>query len=186
MALDPKKEKQVSKFISLVLRHEPEVLGLEMDSAGWVSSEALLAGLQRRFKVSMTDIEAIVANDTKGRYSLADGRIRANQGHSIPVDLGLLPVDPPDVLYHGTVARALQAIMAEGLQPRSRQHVHLSPDIPTARTVGARRGRPMILSIDAARLSRGGHLFYLSDNGVWLPDHVPPAALRHIEGDPNP
>ena len=184
MALDAKTERRVSKFISLLLRHRPGELGLEMDAAGWVPADALLAGLRTQYDIAMADIEAIVAADEKGRYTLADGMIRANQGHSVPVDLGLEPRVPEGGLYHGTVARFLDAIMADGLRPQGRQHVHLSPDIPTARQVGARRGRPVILGIDAPALSRAGHLFYLSANGVWLTDHVPPHALSLIEESP--
>ena len=181
MTLDPKTEKRVSKFISLLLRHKPEVLDLEMDAAGWVSVEALLAGLQAQHDVTMADIEAIVAADEKGRYTLADGRIRANQGHSVTVELGLTPVAPPATLYHGTVAKFLDAILTEGLRPQARQHVHLSPDITTARQVGGRRGKPVVLLVDCAALSSAGHLFYLSDNGVWLTDHVPSACLSVLK-----
>ena len=181
MTLDPKTEKRVSKFISMLLRHKPEALGLEMDTAGWVSVDALLTGLRTQYDVTLADIEAIVAADEKGRYTLQGGRIRANQGHSVNVDLGLQAIAPPATLYHGTVTKFLDAILTEGLRPQGRQHVHLSPDLATARQVGGRRGKPVILLVDCAALSFAGHLFYLSDNGVWLTDHVPPSALSLCE-----
>ena len=181
MTLDAKTEKRVSKFISMLLRHKPEALGLEMDRAGWVSVDDLLVGLRTQYDVGIEDIEAIVAADEKGRYTLSDGRIRANQGHSVPVDLGLVPIAPPARLYHGTVAKFLDAILAEGLRPQGRHHVHLSPDLATARQVGGRRGKPVILGVDAAGLAAGGQVFYQSENGVWLTDHVPPSALEMLE-----
>src|SRR6185295_3010250 len=119
-----------------------------------------------------------VATNDKRRFAVENGRIRASQGHSIDVDLGLPPTTPPPYLYHGTVARHLDAIRAEGLRPMSRHAVHLSADRETATRVGARRGRPVVLSVDAAAMRRGGHVFHISANGVWLTDSVPPKYLR--------
>jgi len=128
-------------------------------------------------------IEDVVAGSDKKRFSLSpDGElIRANQGHSFPVDLGLEPVEPPAVLYHGTAQRFLDSILASGLQPRSRQHVHLSEDWETATKVGQRHGKPVVLEIDAAAMAEAGHTFYRSANGVWLTDRVPTSFCRATE-----
>lgn len=184
--MDPKTEQQISRFLSLVLRHRPEELSLDIDPGGWVAVAPLVDGLNARFGIGQAELEHIVANDGKARYTLAAGRIRANQGHSIPVDLGLVPLSPPPVLWHGTVARFLPAIEAEGLRPQGRHHVHLSPDIATARQVGGRRGTPVILRIDAGGLAAAGHLFYQSANGVWLTAFVPPDALSRADTDTQP
>jgi len=173
--------KQVSKFMSFVLRHDPASAGLVLDEAGWTSAESLLEALQARgYGTTRKAMEELVRADSKGRYSFsADGeRIRANQGHSVAVDLGLAPAEPPDRLYHGTVERFLQAILSEGLRPMERHHVHLSPDRQTASAVGARRGVPVILEVDARAMREAGHVFFRSDNGVWLTDVVPPGFLH--------
>jgi putative RNA 2'-phosphotransferase len=172
---------RVGKLLALVLRHRPEVAGVTLDGQGWVDVDHLVAGLRARGRrVTVADVERAVAEDAKGRYELADGRIRAAQGHSIEVDLGLEPRRPPDVLYHGTVERNLPSILARGLRPGSRQDVHLSPDIETARAVGRRRGEPVILVVDAAGLHGAGHVFRQASNGVWLTDAVPPGYLRGL------
>lgn len=169
-----------SKFLSLVLRHRPEAAGVTLNEEGWTEVAALLDGAQRRGVVlSREDLDRVVRANDKQRFELsADGtRIRARQGHSVSVDLGLPPRVPPDVLFHGTVAPALPAIRREGLRPMKRHHVHLSPDRETATRVGARRGTPVILEIDAAGLHTSGVAFYQTENGVWLVDAVPSSFL---------
>ena len=171
----------LGKLLALVLRHRPEVAGVAPDAAGWVDVGQLVAGLWATGRrVSTADVERTVAQDAKGRYELADGRIRAAQGHSIEVDLGLPAQEPPDRLYHGTVERNLASILRTGLRPGSRRDVHLSPDVETARAVGRRRGEPVVLVVDAARLHDAGHEFRRASNGVWLTDAVPPAYLRRL------
>ncbi len=171
---------QLSKRLSYHLRHAPQELGLTLQPGGWVGVDDLLAALRAvGLTVTRADLERTVAGSDKQRFALsADGaRIRANQGHSVPVDLGLEPRDAPAVLYHGTVGSSLDLIRREGLKPMGRHHVHLSPDRETAHRVGQRRGAPVILKVDAARMQRAGHAFFVSENGVWLTDHVPPEFL---------
>ena len=170
-----------SKFLSLILRHRPDVIGIELDAEGWVSVEDLLAACAQHGRaISREQLDAVVRTNDKQRFAFsADGnRIRANQGHSLPVDLGLVPVEPPELLYHGTVRRFLESIRQEGLTKGNRHHVHLSPDVETATKVGQRRGRPVVLVIEAGRMFRDGHKFYQSENGVWLTDAVPPEYIR--------
>jgi len=176
-----KKQVTTSKFLSLVLRHRPETIGVTLDDEGWIDVDRLLAACSRHGKaISRGQMEEIVRTNDKRRFAFsADGlRIRANQGHSIEVDLGLVPVEPPELLFHGTVAPFLPAIRREGLVRGKRHHVHLSPDVETARRVGGRRGRPVVLVIEAGRMSGDGYLFYRSENNVWLTESVPPGYLR--------
>ncbi len=176
---------RASKFLSLVLRHKPESIGIALDEAGWTEVGPLLAALARRgLRLTRQELATLVASSDKQRFALsADGeRIRANQGHSVEVDLRLAPAEPPARLYHGTVAAALPGIRASGLQKRSRHHVHLSADLATAQKVGDRRGAAIILTVRALEMSAAGHLFYRSDNGVWLTDHVPVAFLDGLDG----
>lgn len=171
----------LSKYLSLVLRHDPAAAGVQLDEAGWVEIDALIAGAARhRMQFDRTDLERVVANNAKQRFAISpDGRrIRANQGHSIQVELGLSPQVPPDRLFHGTIAEVLETIRQQGLLKMSRQHVHLSPDIETAKRVGQRRGEPIILTIRAREMHAAGAQFYCSDNGVWLVDAVPPAFIE--------
>jgi putative RNA 2'-phosphotransferase len=171
----------LSKFLSFVLRHEPEAIELRLDPQGWAEIEELLARCQAHGKaLSRPILEEIVATSPKRRFAISDDgrRIRANQGHSIDVDLGYAPAQPPEVLFHGTIAAALPSIRAEGLRKMQRHHVHLSPDEETARIVAQRRGKPAILRIAAALMHGAGHVFYLSTNGVWLTDAVPPQYLE--------
>ena len=169
----------LGKLLALVLRHRPEVAGVTLDPAGWVDVDELVAGLRRTGRrVTADDVRRAVDADGKGRYELVGERIRAAQGHSVDVELGLPPVTPPDVLYHGTVERFLPSILAAGLRPGSRRYVHLSPDVATARVVGRRRGAPVVLVVDAAAAHAAGHEFRRASNGVWLTDAVPPACLR--------
>ena len=173
-----------SKFLSLVLRHEPQKIGLHLDDAGWASVQDLLRCLaDARKSMSLQRLEHIVAQDSKQRFSFSeDGqRIRANQGHSIAVELGLPEQVPPDVLHHGTATRFLDSILREGLTKQSRHHVHLSEDLTVAGTVGRRYGKLVILDVDTQRMRDNGHVFYRSDNGVWLTDAVPPQFLKARE-----
>ena len=175
--MDKKRNTQISKYLSLVLRHDPSAAGITLDAEGWVEVDDLLAGAARHgVSVTFAELEEVVRTNDKQRFALsADSkRIRANQGHSINVDLGLQPETPPAVLYHGTVERFVSSIMANGLEKRARQHVHLSPDVVTATRVGSRRGKPVILKIAAANMHSAGFQFFRSANGVWLTDQVPP------------
>ena len=167
---------RVSKFLSLVLRHDPARTGIVLDPAGWADVEALLSAAQRSgISLDRATLERVVAENDKQRFALTpDGaRIRANQGHSVPVNLGLAPQVPPVVLYHGTAARHVESIRRQGLQPGKRIHVHLSSDQATARTVGRRHGSPVVLQIAAGRMHDAGFQFLRSENGVWLTDQVP-------------
>jgi putative RNA 2'-phosphotransferase len=160
---------RLSKRMSKALRHKPERVGLTLDPAGWVPVADLLNALG----ISEADLREVVDRNDKKRFTIDGDRIRANQGHSVEVELGLPTAVPPDQLFHGTVAQYLDDIMRDGLRPMSRHDVHLSPDRETARRVGARRGRPLILTVDAAAMHADGHEFRLSANGVWLAQHVP-------------
>lgn len=167
---------ETSKFLSFVLRHEPEAIGIQLDEQGWVGVEELLAAASRHGrKIDRNLLDRVVETNDKRRFEFSeDGlRIRASQGHSVNVDLGLAPVEPPDLLYHGTTTRFLDSIRADGLTSGERQHVHLSPDPETAVAVGRRHGKPVVLTVQAGRMYAAGHLFFLSANGVWLTDRVP-------------
>jgi putative RNA 2'-phosphotransferase len=170
----------ISKLLSLVLRHKPERLGLVLDGEGYVDVAELLAACARQGEpFTRADLERVVRENDKQRFAFsADGaRIRASQGHSVPVTLGYEPTPPPELLYHGTVARFLEPIRAGGLKPGERQLVHLSADEETARAVAARRGRPVILRVRAAAMAQEGFEFFRSANGVWLTGAVPPRFL---------
>ena len=165
----------LSKFISLILRHNPQVIGIELDEHGWADVEELLAGINKTRNITMDMLEEIVRTDEKQRYSFNEDKalIRANQGHSIPVDVELREEKPPRYLYHGTATRFLPAIQGEGIRRMGRQYVHLSGDFETAMAVGKRHGIPVVITIDAAAMARDGVTFYRSENGVWLCEHVP-------------
>ncbi|MDW4908444.1 RNA 2'-phosphotransferase [Streptomyces sp. ADMS] len=170
---------KVSKYLSKHLRHQPERIGLTLDEAGWVEIDTLLAAAASHgFRITPDELDHVVAANDKRRFAIDGTRIRASQGHSVEVDLGLSPAVPPPYLYHGTVNRFLDAIRAEGLRPMNRHAVHLSPDRETATRVGARRGRPVVLSVDSAAMHRDGRLFHVSANGVWLTESVAPRYLR--------
>lgn len=174
----------LSKFLSLVLRHEPQAIGLVLDDAGWVSTDELLRCLAAANRPTTLELlRQVVETSDKQRFALSDdgSRIRANQGHSVPVELGLAPMTPPDQLYHGTATRFLDSILQDGLMRRARHHVHLTLNADTAGAVGQRYGQLVMLSIDAKRMHADGHLFYCSDNGVWLTDTVPPAYLTVMQ-----
>lgn len=165
-----------SKFLSLVLRHQPQTVGVTPDRHGWVPIDELLEKCGAcGHPITRALLEEVVATSPKQRFAISeDGlRVRANQGHSIEVELGYEPAQPPEWLFHGTIGSVLQAIRAEGLTKMSRHHVHLSADETTARAVGARRGRPIVLRIATGRMHDDGHVFFLSANGVWLTNHVP-------------
>jgi putative RNA 2'-phosphotransferase len=172
---------QLSKFLSFVLRHKPDAIGLVLDPQGWVGIDDLIAKADAAgTRFSRDDLRRVVETNDKKRFSISDDglRIRAAQGHSVSVELGLAPREPPRVLYHGTATRFVASILSEGLKPQSRQHVHLSLDEATAQRVGQRHGKPAILLIDALGMHSEGMRFYVADNGVWLTDHVPPRFLK--------
>lgn len=181
MPIDDERLVRTSKFLSRHLRHDPQRLGLELGPGGWVSVEDLLAGCATRgMPLTRAELEEVVIRNSKQRFAFDEtgARIRANQGHSVEVDLQLEPVAPPAVLYHGTGHNTVEVVLREGLKKMSRHHVHLSRDVETARMVGARHGRPVVLQVDAAAMAQDGHLFYLSENGVWLTEQVPPGYLQ--------
>ncbi|MFC9467454.1 RNA 2'-phosphotransferase [Streptomyces coelicoflavus] len=176
---DDRRTVKVSKYLSKHLRHQPERIGLTLDEGGWVEIDTLIAAAAAHgFRFTHAELDHVVATNDKRRFAVEGTRIRASQGHSIHVDLGLPSATPPPYLYHGTVARSLEAIRTEGLRPMNRHDVHLSPDRATATRVGARRGRPVVLSVDAAAMHRDGHVFHVSANGVWLTKSVPSRYLR--------
>lgn len=174
---------RISKYISLILRHKPEVIGIKLDTHGWADVNALLAGISRKYPINRDILEEIVRSDEKQRYSFSeDGtKIRANQGHSVQVDVELPVTEPPETLYHGTAQRFAASIEVQGLLPQSRLYVHLSPDPETAEKVGQRHGQPVIYLVDAGQMHRDGYLFYLSANGVWLTKVVPAPYLKRLE-----
>jgi putative RNA 2'-phosphotransferase len=175
----------ISKFMSKYLRHEPEALGLNLEPGGWVLIDDLLEGAEKQgFPITKAELLQVVADNDKQLFALDDTetKIRADQGHSTSVDLQLNELEPPPHLYHGTVSKFLDAILVEGLKKMSRHDVHLSKDVQTATKVGERRGKPIILVIDSAKMAADGYKFRLSENGVWLTDHVPPRYVRLMEG----
>lgn len=174
-----KSDVQISKTIALWLRHKPEAAGLTVSPEGWADVDQVLAKLGADWERLLH----IVETNDKSRFELsADGaRIRARQGHSIEVEGDWRRSTPPEKLYHGTIVRFWTAIQSEGLKPMKRHHVHLSPDVETARRVGQRRGKPVVLVVDAAAMNQAGTEFFLTSNGVWLVDHVPPSFLRVLD-----
>ncbi len=172
---------RISKFMSLVLRHDPGKAGLALDANGWTDFTRLVAACHKRFGASEADILRVIAESDKKRFVIDGDRIRANQGHSVNVDLDLPPADPPAGLYHGTTAAVSASIDEKGLIRGNRHHVHLSADTETARRVAVRRKGPWVIyRIDAAAMAGAGHLFYLSANGVWLTESVPPDYLSEV------
>jgi putative RNA 2'-phosphotransferase len=179
--MTPSQTTSASKFLSLVLRHEPSAAHVTLDSAGWVEVEALLAGCVMAGKaISRDDLEHVVVTNAKKRFEFsADGtRIRASQGHSVEVELEYAPQEPPELLYHGTATCFLDSIRAQGLLKMERHHVHLSAETRMTLEVGARHGKPVLLTILAGEMHAAGHVFFRSTNGVWLVDHVPPNFLQ--------
>jgi putative RNA 2'-phosphotransferase len=178
--MDSKRLIKISKYLSKHLRHAPEQLGLTLATGGWVAVDELLAAcVAHQFPVTLAELVEVVAASDKQRFAFDETqtRIRANQGHSVDVDLQLEPQTPPDVLYHGTGEKSVPLIVQSGLVKMSRHHVHLSTELETARKVGARHGRPVIFAVDAIAMHQAGFTFYRSDNGVWLVDHVPACYL---------
>lgn len=179
------KEAQVvrtSRYISLLLRHRPETAGLVLDPHGWADVEDLIQGVSKTHELTMTLLEEIVASDDKQRYSFNQDKtkIRANQGHSIPVDVELDALEPPDVLWHGTGEKYVDSISKLGLIPKSRLYVHLSADHETAVSVGSRHGKPVVFRVLTGRMRSDGYAFFRSANGVWLTKHVPVRYLERI------
>lgn len=177
--------KSASKFISLILRHHPETVGLTLDEHGWADVQDLIAGINKngRHALTMEKLEEIVRTDEKQRYSFNEDhtKIRANQGHSIPVDVEPEQKIPPEILYHGTGEKYVSSIDREGLVSKSRLYVHLSKDIPTAVKVGSRHGKPVVYQVSAGQMARDGIPFFLSANGIWLVKAVPPQYLAKID-----
>jgi putative RNA 2'-phosphotransferase len=179
-ALSGERLVRISKYLSKHLRHQPECLGLTLGPGGWVAVDDLLTACDANgMRISRETLNEVVAQNDKKRFAFDETgtKIRANQGHSVEVDLMLTPQTPPDVLYHGTGQQSVEAIRREGLEKGKRHHVHLSPDTETATKVGARHGRPFLFTIDARAMHEAGYLFYRSENGVWLVDDVPPQFL---------
>ena len=176
-------DKSTSKYIRLILRHHPENIGITLDEHVWAVVDELIKGVNKTHPLDMESLERIVAQDEKQRYSLNEDKtlIRANQGHSIPVDVELPEVIPPAVLYHGTGIKYKESIDVQGLIPKSRLYVHLSGDADTARKVGQRHGKPVIYTVDAAAMHADGYTFYRSVNGVWLTKNVPSKYLNEEE-----
>jgi putative RNA 2'-phosphotransferase len=168
-------KKETSKFISLILRHKPETIGISIDEHGWANVDELIAGVNKTHPMDMILLEKIVAEDEKQRYSFNEDKtlIRANQGHSIPVDVELEKKTPPDILWHGTGEKFVASIDVQGLIPKSRLYVHLSSDYDTAIKVGSRHGKPYVYQVDAKKMSNDGFDFSISVNGVWLIKAVP-------------
>ncbi len=172
---------KASKFLSLVLRHQPETIGIQLDAQGWVRVSDLLVALSNaKFPLSLDELKEVVRTSDKKRFSFSDDgeRIRANQGHSINVELGYEQAIPPSLLFHGTAERFVASIQSQGLIKGQRHHVHLSANSETALSVGRRYGIPVLLSIASERMNKDGHLFFRSANDVWLTDHVP---VEYIE-----
>lgn len=181
--MDNTRQVKISKYLSKHLRHTPERIGLTLEAGGWVSVDDLLAACAaHQFAVTRAELEQVVAASDKQRFAFdtTHTRIRANQGHSVSIDLQLEPQTPPDALYHGTGEKSVSAILETGLLKMARHHVHLSTDIETAHKVGRRHGRPAIFIVDAAAMQDAGFVFYCSANGVWLVEQVPPQYLTRI------
>lgn len=173
---------KISKFLSLILRHKPETIGISLDEHGWADVSELIAGISKTHFIDMEMLEEIVRTDNKQRYSFNEDKtlIRANQGHSIPVDVELEKKSPPDILWHGTGMKYASAIDEQGLIPKSRLYVHLSTDYDTAVKVGSRHGKPVVYRVLAGQMERNGYDFYQSVNGVWLIKSVPAEYLERI------
>lgn len=167
--------RDTSRFMSLILRHKPEAIGISLDEHGWANVDELIAGIAKTHEFNMDILEEIVRTDNKQRYSFNEDKtlIRANQGHSIPVDVEFDEVEPPEELWHGTGEKYVASIDKQGLIPKSRLYVHLSKDEDTAVNVGKRHGKPVLYIVKAGEMYRDGYKFFLSQNGVWLTKEVP-------------
>lgn len=173
---------KISRFISLILRHKPETIGITLDEHGWANVEELIAGVNKKYPIDMQILEKIVNDDDKNRYSFNGDKtmIRANQGHSIPVDVELKKLNPPDILYHGTGEKYVESIERQGLIRKNRLYVHLSNDIEIAKKVGKRHGKPVIYEIDCKKMIEDGIEFFKSENNVWLVESVPVKYLKKL------
>jgi putative RNA 2'-phosphotransferase len=179
--LSEKQLLHISKFLSLVLRHQPETIAIELDQNGWVAVDELLEKVNKHgLHLDRATLDYLVATNPKKRFAFNEtlNKIRASQGHSIEIALGYESQKPPEILYHGTGEKSVQAILATGLDKRSRHHVHLSKDIATALKVGQRHGKPFIFQVLAEQMYNDNFLFFVSENGVWLTAHVPPQYLK--------
>ncbi len=181
--MSKKKLTSTSKLIALVLRHKPDEIGITLDEHGWANVSELIAGIAKTQPFDMALLEEIVSTDEKLRYSFNEDKtlIRANQGHSIPVDVELEEKLPPEFLYHGTGEKYTASIDTQGLIPKSRLYVHLSADYDTAVKVGSRHGKPVVYTITAGEMQKSGYAFYQSVNGVWLTKSVPVEFLRKVD-----
>ncbi len=173
-----------SKFLSLVLRHKPHIIGIQILEEGWVLTQELLDKMAKNVRpISIDRLKLIVSEDNKRRYSFKEDfkYIRANQGHSTKVDMKFQPIEPPECLYHGTAVKNLESIMDKGLLKGNRQYVHLSQDRETAKKVGTRHGEPVVLLIESKKMHRLGYEFFQSENGVWLIDYIPTDFISYVE-----
>lgn len=168
--------RDLSKYLSLILRHDPAAGNITLDAEGWTDLDNLVANAQGRF--TRAEVEQVVAGNDKQRFTIQDGRIRANQGHTVEVELHLVAYEPPEFLYHGTYPEVVPLIQAEGLKKMARHHVHLAADSGTAVTVGRRSGTPVLFKVKARQMHQEGYTFFRSVNGVWLVEHVPPQYLE--------
>lgn len=173
---------KISKYMSMILRHRPEVIGIQLDEHGWADVNELIEGIAKKKKFNREILEEIVRTDSKQRYSFNEDKtkIRANQGHSISVDLELEPLEPPEILWHGTAEKYVASIEKTGLRPGNRMYVHLSSDMQTAEKVGSRHGKPIVYQVKSGEMYRKGFRFYRSVNGVWLTIMVPVEYLVNI------
>ena len=176
---------KISKYMSMILRHRPEVIGIHLDEHGWADVDELIEGIAKKKKFNREILEEIVSTDEKQRYSFNDDKtkIRANQGHSISVDLELEPQEPPETLWHGTAEKYVASIEKTGLRPGNRMYVHLSPDIQTAEKVGSRHGKPIIYQVKSGEMHRKGFRFYQSVKGVWLTIRVAVEFLINLSSE---
>ena len=175
-------EKEISRFISLILRHKPETVGITLDKHGWADVDELIRGVSRTHPLTEDLLEEIVRNDEKQRYSFNDDhtKIRANQGHSVKVDVEPEELMPPEYLFHGTGEKYASSIERSGLVPKSRLFVHLSSDLQSAGTVGSRHGKPVVYLVSSGIMAKHGHRFFRSVNGVWMTESVPPEYLKRM------
>lgn len=181
---DPKTLIKLSRFLSLVLRHNPQQIGLKLDANGWADTTELISKVNvRGNKLDLKTLELLVETNNKKRFAFNDdkSKIRANQGHSIKVELGYTAKTPPTVLYHGTANQNIKSIFTTGINKRERHHVHLSKDMETAISVGKRHGKPVVFEVDTKSMQKAGFEFYESDNGVWLVEEVPAIYLQKLE-----
>jgi len=181
--MDKTRVVKISKYLSRHLRHQPERLGLTLAPGGWVDVAVFLAACRaHHFPLTRAELDLVVRVNDKQRFAFdATGqRLRANQGHSVAIDLQLDAAVPPARLYHGTGAQSVPAILARGLQKMRRHHVHLSAEVETARKVGARHGQPVVFVVHTAAMVQAGYTFYIAANGVWLVEHVPPEYVQRV------